>query len=153
MNDFVEPGTLAPTGLYLGGTKYMVIQGEPGAVIRGKKVHDPCFFFPKKRVLMLWLSWALWDAGVTCWCWTNRYPFSHFIQAYIKNFPWMLKYLIIFQVYLGYSNELNDNCWVPLRMESLKTFGFCFNVHYSVWVFVYRHSNLFSAIFYILCGD
>lgn len=38
MNDFAEPGTLAPTGLYLGATKYMVIQGEPGAVIRGKKV-------------------------------------------------------------------------------------------------------------------
>ncbi|KAI4316076.1 hypothetical protein L6164_024093 [Bauhinia variegata] len=37
MNDFAEPGTLAPTGLHLGGTKYMVIQGEPGAVIRGKK--------------------------------------------------------------------------------------------------------------------
>ncbi|KAF3788734.1 Profilin-1 [Nymphaea thermarum] len=37
MNDFAEPGTLAPTGLYLGSTKYMVIQGEPGAVIRGKK--------------------------------------------------------------------------------------------------------------------
>lgn len=35
--DFDEPGTLAPTGLHLGGTKYMVIQGEPGAVIRGKK--------------------------------------------------------------------------------------------------------------------
>nr|XP_010925517.1 profilin-1 [Elaeis guineensis] len=37
MNDFNEPGSLAPTGLYLGGTKYMVIQGEPGFVIRGKK--------------------------------------------------------------------------------------------------------------------
>ncbi|THU58840.1 hypothetical protein C4D60_Mb03t18680 [Musa balbisiana] len=37
MKDFNEPGSLAPTGLYLGGTKYMVIQGEPGAVIRGKK--------------------------------------------------------------------------------------------------------------------
>ncbi|KAL5576900.1 hypothetical protein UlMin_018599 [Ulmus minor] len=35
--DFDEPGTLAPTGLFLGGTKYMVIQGEPGAVVRGKK--------------------------------------------------------------------------------------------------------------------
>jgi len=46
MNDFNEPGTLAPTGLYIGGTKYMVIQGEPGAVIRGKKVtilYDLCF--------------------------------------------------------------------------------------------------------------
>ncbi|KAJ6963628.1 profilin-3 [Populus alba x Populus x berolinensis] len=38
MKDFDEPGSLAPTGLHLGGTKYMVIQGEPGAVIRGKKV-------------------------------------------------------------------------------------------------------------------
>ncbi|KAF7813891.1 profilin-1 [Senna tora] len=37
MNDFNEPGSLAPTGLYIGGTKYMVIQGESGAVIRGKK--------------------------------------------------------------------------------------------------------------------
>ncbi|MQL78743.1 hypothetical protein Taro_011177 [Colocasia esculenta] len=37
MSDFAEPGHLAPTGLFLGGTKYMVIQGEPGAVIRGKK--------------------------------------------------------------------------------------------------------------------
>ncbi|XP_050365997.1 profilin-6 [Argentina anserina] len=37
MKDFDEPGSLAPTGLHLGGTKYMVIQGESGAVIRGKK--------------------------------------------------------------------------------------------------------------------
>ncbi|XP_074582855.1 profilin-like [Curcuma longa] len=37
MNDFDAPGSLAPIGLHLGGTKYMVIQGEPGAVIRGKK--------------------------------------------------------------------------------------------------------------------
>ncbi|XP_009622655.1 profilin-3 [Nicotiana tomentosiformis] len=37
MKDFDEPGFLAPTGLFLCGTKYMVIQGEPGAVIRGKK--------------------------------------------------------------------------------------------------------------------
>nr|Q9T0M8.1 RecName: Full=Profilin-2; AltName: Full=Pollen allergen Par j 3.0102; AltName: Allergen=Par j 3.0102 [Parietaria judaica]CAB44257.1 profilin 2 [Parietaria judaica] len=36
MNDFNEGGFLAPTGLFLGGTKYMVIQGESGAVI-GKK--------------------------------------------------------------------------------------------------------------------
>lgn len=38
MKDFEEPGHLAPTGLHLAGTKYMVIQGEAGAVIRGKKV-------------------------------------------------------------------------------------------------------------------
>ncbi|XLR24285.1 hypothetical protein S83_052185, partial [Arachis hypogaea] len=37
MNDFAEPGSLAFTALYLGGTKYMVIQSEPGAVIREKK--------------------------------------------------------------------------------------------------------------------
>ncbi|XVE52010.1 hypothetical protein DITRI_Ditri02bG0086000 [Diplodiscus trichospermus] len=37
MKDFDEPGSLAPTGLHLGGSKYMVIQGEAGAVIRGKK--------------------------------------------------------------------------------------------------------------------
>ncbi|EMS51692.1 Profilin-1 [Triticum urartu] len=37
VKDFEEPGHLAPTGLFLGGTKYMVIQGEPGVVIRGKK--------------------------------------------------------------------------------------------------------------------
>ncbi|KAM0825192.1 hypothetical protein ACQ4PT_056080 [Festuca glaucescens] len=35
--DFDEPGSLAPTGLFLGGAKYMVIMGEPGVVIRGKK--------------------------------------------------------------------------------------------------------------------
>jgi len=45
MNDFNEPGSLAPTGLFLGGTKYMVIQGEPGAVIRGKKVYHISFIF------------------------------------------------------------------------------------------------------------
>lgn len=38
MKDFDEPGYLAPTGLHLGGAKYMVIQGEAGAVLRGKKV-------------------------------------------------------------------------------------------------------------------
>lgn len=38
MTDFDEPGHLAPTGLFIGGAKYMVIQGDPGAIIRGKKV-------------------------------------------------------------------------------------------------------------------
>ncbi|XP_057765227.1 profilin-2 [Salvia miltiorrhiza] len=37
LTDFNEPGHLAPTGLFVAGQKYMVIQGEPGAVIRGKK--------------------------------------------------------------------------------------------------------------------
>ncbi|CAN8271080.1 unnamed protein product [Cochlearia groenlandica] len=37
MKDLEEPGHLAPTGMFLGGLKYMVIQGEPNAVIRGRK--------------------------------------------------------------------------------------------------------------------
>ncbi|KAL3642907.1 hypothetical protein CASFOL_013722 [Castilleja foliolosa] len=37
MSDLEEPGHLAPTGLFVAGAKYMVIQGEPNAVIRGKK--------------------------------------------------------------------------------------------------------------------
>ncbi|KAJ8512605.1 hypothetical protein OPV22_003039 [Ensete ventricosum] len=37
MKDFNEPGSLAPVGLFIGSSKYMVIQGEPGVVIRGKK--------------------------------------------------------------------------------------------------------------------
>ncbi|KAE8817676.1 Profilin-2 [Hordeum vulgare] len=37
MKDFDEPGYLAPTGMFIATAKYMVIQGEPGAVIRGKK--------------------------------------------------------------------------------------------------------------------
>ncbi|KAM1365605.1 hypothetical protein ACFX13_044608 [Malus domestica] len=36
IKDFVEPRSLAPTRLHLGGTKYVVIQGEGGAVICGK---------------------------------------------------------------------------------------------------------------------
>ncbi|KAG5006588.1 hypothetical protein JHK85_025130 [Glycine max] len=32
MDDFNESGSLAPVGLYPGGTKYMVIQGEPGPI-------------------------------------------------------------------------------------------------------------------------
>lgn len=34
---FQDTSSLAMNGLYLGGTKYMLIQGEPGAVLRGKK--------------------------------------------------------------------------------------------------------------------
>ncbi|KAK8958095.1 hypothetical protein KSP40_PGU010591 [Platanthera guangdongensis] len=37
INDFAEPGSLAPTGLYLGNAKYMVIQGEPGLSFAGRR--------------------------------------------------------------------------------------------------------------------
>ena len=54
MKDFDEPGHLAPTGLFLAGLKYMVIQGEPNAVIRGKKVYlgeFPMFFFASAKIV------------------------------------------------------------------------------------------------------
>lgn len=53
MKDFEEPGHLAPTGLHLGGTKYMVIQGEAGAVIRGKKVRPHSSFLIRTNFLFL----------------------------------------------------------------------------------------------------
>jgi len=54
MKDFEEPGTLAPTGLHLGGTKYMVIQGEANAVIRGKKViSDFCLLIFKLEMFFV----------------------------------------------------------------------------------------------------
>ncbi|KMZ71495.1 Profilin [Zostera marina] len=37
VKEFNEPGKLASNGLFIGGVKYMVIQGDPGVVIRGKK--------------------------------------------------------------------------------------------------------------------
>ncbi|XP_076923878.1 profilin-1-like [Bidens hawaiensis] len=37
IKEFDETGTLAPTGLFLAGQKYMVLQGEAGVVVRGKK--------------------------------------------------------------------------------------------------------------------
>ncbi|KAL2940157.1 Profilin-3 [Bienertia sinuspersici] len=61
VKDFDEPGTLAPTGLHLGGTKYMVIQGEPGAVIRGKK--GPGGICVKKTGLALVIG--IYDEPVT----------------------------------------------------------------------------------------
>ncbi|KAK9812885.1 hypothetical protein WJX72_005251 [[Myrmecia] bisecta] len=34
---FTDTGSLAQSGLYVGGTKYLVVTGEEGTVIRGKK--------------------------------------------------------------------------------------------------------------------
>lgn len=65
MNDFNEPGSLAPTGLFLGGTKYMVIQGEPGAVIRGKKVlHLFPFLFWQDAITLFDDWWLMTDEFV-----------------------------------------------------------------------------------------
>ena len=38
MNAFNDSSALAQSGMYIAGAKYMVIQGEAGVVIRGKKV-------------------------------------------------------------------------------------------------------------------
>jgi profilin len=38
LDGFEENSLLAQNGLFLGGQKYMVLQGDPGIVIRGKKV-------------------------------------------------------------------------------------------------------------------
>jgi profilin len=36
-HEFSNPGAIAAKGLFLGGTKYLVIPGDPGEVIRGRK--------------------------------------------------------------------------------------------------------------------
>ena len=59
IKDFDEPGTLAPTGLHLGGTKYMVIQGEPGAVIRGKKVFFLSSINPPLFLSLFLIHWFI----------------------------------------------------------------------------------------------
>ncbi|KAK3406651.1 hypothetical protein EUGRSUZ_K02819 [Eucalyptus grandis] len=41
MREFDEPGTLTTIGLYLGGTKYVVIGVEPGDAIRAHKLALP----------------------------------------------------------------------------------------------------------------
>ena len=53
---FTDAGsaTLAQGGLYLGGTKYLVIPGDPGAVIRGKKGQVSSSVSPHCR---LWVDW------------------------------------------------------------------------------------------------
>lgn len=66
MKDFDEPGSLAPTGLYLGGTKYMVIQGEPGAVIRGKKVSLPLSLSKHTLRHICTLTHAFWSCLLSC---------------------------------------------------------------------------------------
>jgi hypothetical protein len=42
VNAFENSSNLAQRGLFIGGTKYLVIQGEEGVVIRGKKVCSIC---------------------------------------------------------------------------------------------------------------
>lgn len=40
LQEFRNPGTIALMGLFVGGNKYIVIPGEPGEVIRGRKNQD-----------------------------------------------------------------------------------------------------------------
>ena len=79
MKDFEEPGHLAPTGLHLGGTKYMVIQGEAGAVIRGKKVLPHSSFLIPHSSYVLIISFFLF-------CFNHaRMSMIDFIQCTIMN--------------------------------------------------------------------
>ena len=41
LDGFEEGSMLAQNGLFLGGQKYMVLQGDPGIAVRGKKVRVP----------------------------------------------------------------------------------------------------------------
>ena len=82
MKDFEEPGHLAPTGLHLGGTKYMVIQGEAGAVIRGKKV------LPHSSYVLI-ISFFLFCFNHT------RMSMIGFIQCTIMN---IVTYILISQM-------------------------------------------------------
>lgn len=107
MNDFNEPGTLAPTGLYLGGTKYMVIQGEPGAVIRGKKVGTniwSCLDFVHYATKSMFVHF-LWFTKLS-WISTFKLPScsklhhhkeqssgEHFLPSSLVFF-WILQFLI-----------------------------------------------------------
>ncbi|KAL0397025.1 UNVERIFIED_CONTAM: Profilin [Sesamum calycinum] len=71
VKDFDEPGFLAPNGLFLAGAKYMVIQGEPGAVVRGKKAMDHwyslvSYILDKYRVFTRFLTNSgEWSGGIT----------------------------------------------------------------------------------------
>jgi profilin len=42
LDGFEENSSLPSNGLFLGGAKYMVLQGDPGIVIRGKKGPGGC---------------------------------------------------------------------------------------------------------------
>ncbi|KAK9796276.1 hypothetical protein WJX73_002351 [Symbiochloris irregularis] len=50
---FDDQGTLAQNGLKVGGIKYMVIAGEEGAVIRGRKTPAGGCVFKKTNTAML----------------------------------------------------------------------------------------------------
>jgi profilin len=52
---FEENSTLPQHGLFLGGVKYMVIQGDPGVVIRGKKV---MYLLDSNHVYMTGFPWT-----------------------------------------------------------------------------------------------
>lgn len=55
-NGFEENSELPSKGLFLGGAKYMVVQGDPGIVVRGKKVRviTPINVTPKFIIQFIW---------------------------------------------------------------------------------------------------
>lgn len=120
MNDFAEPGSLAPTGLFLGGTKYMVIQGEPGAVIRGKKVRTPCestFFFSIFFLLLL-----AHFIQITCFFLFDILVSS---SSLLVKQMWILNFVFTF---------LHNYNWQILLQRGLGNFLY---IQFSVWVVVH----------------
>jgi profilin len=55
LSEFEAVNTLAQSGLFLGGLKYMVLQGEPGVVIRGKKGPGGCCIRKTVKALLIGL--------------------------------------------------------------------------------------------------
>jgi profilin len=55
LDGFEDVGSLAMNGLYLGGLKYLVVQGDPGIVVRGKKGPGGCCARKTNQVLVIGL--------------------------------------------------------------------------------------------------
>lgn len=65
-NGFEENSVLPQNGMFLGGLKYMVVQGDAGIVVRGKKVC--CARIITLKIILreekkiIWFSaWKLWS--------------------------------------------------------------------------------------------
>lgn len=57
---FLDPTNLAQNGLWIGGEKYLMVQGEPGKVLRGKKGPGGCTLKKTKTAVVV----GIYDEGV-----------------------------------------------------------------------------------------
>lgn len=129
MKDFDEPGHLAPTGMHLGEIKYMVIQGEPGAVIRGKKVT-----FYTHRVGM------------------NRPTYQMFLQLFTKwvmhleEFIWMI---LISTASFSYKRHENDKYIVGRAKTYIFLYAHCAYTFTMLYSYIYLE-NLHIELSFIV---